>query len=95
MSGGKILMSDLNPLFEKLPDHRGQLILRPSGNLLTVNSISHNRNGQNILFGDGSVNFVKVRRVGIGDDDIFTLWNTPVYKGCEVPSCEADVFLAP
>ena len=95
MSRGKILMSDLNPLFEKLPDHKGQLILRPSGDLLTVNSVGHNRNGQNILFGDGSVKFVKVRRVGIDNDDIFTLWNTPVYKGCEVPSSEADVFLAP
>jgi len=95
MFGGRILMSDLNPLFEKLPDHTGQLILRPTGNLLTINSIGHNRGGQNILFGDGSVNFVKVRRIGIDNDDIFTLWNTPVYKGCEVPSCEADVFLAP
>ncbi len=95
MFGGRILMSDLNPLFEKLPDHNGQLILRPSGNLLTINSIGHNRRGQNVLFGDGSISFVKVRRVGIDGDDIFTLWNTPVYKGCEVPSSEADVFLAP
>ncbi len=95
MFGGKILMSDLNPLFEKLPDHDGQLIIRTNDNLLAINSIGHNRSGQNVLFGDGSVNFVKVRRIGVDGDDIFTLWNTAVYKGCEVPSCEADVFLAP
>ena len=95
MFGGKILMSDSNPLFEKLPDNSNQLTIQLNGNLLTINSIGHNRSGQNVLFGDGSVKFVKVRRIGIDDDDIFTLWNTPVYKGCEVPTCEADVFLAP
>ena len=95
MFGGKILMSDSNPLFEELPDHSRQLILQLNDKLLTINSMGHNRNGQNILFGDGSVKFVNGRRIGIDNDDIFTLWNTPVYKGCEVPTCEADVFLAP
>jgi prepilin-type processing-associated H-X9-DG protein len=95
MLGQKILMSDLNPLFEKLPDFSNPLELRISKDLLTVNSVNHNRRGQNVLFCDGSVKFVKTRRIGIAEDDIFTLQDTNIYKGCEVPSCEADAFLAP
>ena len=95
MLGRRVLMSDLNPLFEKLPDFSDPLELRLSKELLTANSINHNRRGQNVLFCDGSVKFVKTRRIGIAEDDIFTLQDTNVYKGCEVPSREADAFLAP
>ncbi len=95
MLGRKVLMSDLNPLFEKLPAFSDPLELRLSKELLTANSINHNRRGQNVLFCDGSVKFVKTRRIGIAEDDIFTLQDTDVYKGCEVPSREADTFLAP
>ena len=91
----KILMSDLNPLFEKLPNYSAVLNLRMDKVLLTVNSINHNRRGQNVLFGDGQVKFVKIRRIGIAEDDIFTLQNTKIYQGCELPSREADAFLAP
>ena len=95
MLGRRVLMSDLNPLFEKLPDFSDPLDLRLSKDLLTANSINHNRRGQNVLFCDGSVKFVKTRRIGIAEDDIFTLQDTDIYKGCEVPSREADAFLAP
>jgi len=94
--GQKVLISDLNPLFERLPhSYSKPLKLRLSKNLLTLNSINHNRRGQNILFGDGSVKFVKIRRIGIAEDDIFTLQDTQIYEGCEVPSLETDAFLAP
>ena len=77
-----------------------QIMARPlriqlNKDLLHLNSNNHNRRGQNILFCDGSVSFVKTRRIGISEDDIFTLWNTDVYQGVEVPSCETDAFLAP
>lgn len=92
----KILMSDLNPLFEKLPrNYSDSFKLRPNENLLTLNSINHNRRGQNILFGDGGVKFVKMRHIGIAKDDIFTLQDTQIYQGCELPSYETDAFLAP
>jgi prepilin-type processing-associated H-X9-DG protein len=92
----KVLMADWNPLFERLPeDFTEQLQLRLSRELLTLNSNSHNRRGQNVLFGDGSVEFLKTRFIGISDDDIYTLQDTDIYQGCEVPSCEADCFLAP
>jgi len=94
--GRKLLMADLNPLFENLPgDYAGQFRLRLSRELRQINSSNHNHHGQNVLFGDGAVQFEKTRRLGAGADDIFTLQNTPVYSGCEVPSCESDVFLAP
>ena len=87
-------MADLNPLFESLPeDFSKEFILHPNKKLLTVNSINHNRRGQNVLFGDGSVEFLKKRIIGA--DDIFTLQNTNVYYGCELPSCVSDFFLAP
>jgi len=92
----KVLMSDVNPLFERLPQNYSKPFkLQLNKALLTLNSINHNRRGQNVLLGDGSVNFVKMRRIGIAADDIFTLQDTQIYQGCEVPSCETDSFLAP
>ena len=89
-----VIMSDWNPLFEELPDNfEEQLSLRLNKKLLSLNSINHNRRGQNVLFGDGRVEFLKTRF--IGTDDIFTLQDTDVYQGCEAPSCETDFFLAP
>ncbi|MHC4352304.1 MAG: H-X9-DG-CTERM domain-containing protein, partial [Planctomycetota bacterium] len=53
------------------------------------------RRGQNVLLGDGHVEFLRTRYVDVSKDDIFTLQNTDVYQGFEVPSCETDSFLAP
>jgi hypothetical protein len=90
----KVVMADWNPLFEKLPtDYNQPFQLRVTKNLLTLNSINHKRHGQNVLFGDGRVKFIKTRL--IGTDDIFTLQDTDVYHGCEVPSHEGDFFVAP
>ena len=90
----KVIMADWNPLFEKLPDDFSkQLNLRLNKQLLSLNSSNHKRRGQNVLFGDGRVEFMKTRFIGI--DDIFTLRDTDVYQGCELPSCETDFFLAP
>ncbi len=96
MTGRKVLMADMNPLFETLPDdYSSELKLKLDKKLAHLNSINHNRRGQNVLFTDGSVKFIKTRHTDISNDDIFTLRNTEIYKGIEVPSCEADAFLAP
>ncbi len=89
----KVVMADWNPLFEELPDYSQPFHLRLTRSLLTLNSINHRRRGQNILFGGGWVEFMKTRL--IGTDDIFTLQDTDIYQGCEVPSCENDFFVAP
>ncbi len=89
-----VLMADMNPLFEHLPKEFEQFKLQLDERLKKLNSINHNRRGQNILFDDGSAGFVKTRSVD-NDDDIFTLQNTTLYKGNERPDHEADAFLAP
>jgi len=92
----KVLMADLSPLFENLPDDYSKSFkLRLNKVLLTANSINHKRRGQNILFGDGRVEFVKTRHTNLLEDDIFTLRDTDIYQGHEVPSSETDFFLAP
>jgi len=94
-AGQKILISDLNPLFEVLPGPDETLIVRLNKELLNLNSANHNRMGQNVLLDDGSVKFLKTRHFGAAEDDIFTLQNTKVYQGVEVPLYESDTFLAP
>lgn len=90
----KVVMADWNPLFEEMPkDFNTPFRVRLTPRLLTLNSINHKRRGQNVLFGDGRVAYMKTRLIGA--DDIFTLQDTDVYEGCEVPSCETDFFLAP
>jgi len=90
----KVIMSDWNPLFEGLPDDFTEPFqVRLNKKLLELNSINHNRRGQNVLFGDGRVEFLRTRY--IGTDDIFTLQDTDIYQGCELPSRENDFFLAP
>jgi hypothetical protein len=96
MLGRKALVSDMNPLFERLPQNYAEpLVLRLTKELTNANSINHKRRGQNVLFCDGSYSFVKRRGVGIDQDDIFTLRDIRIYQGVEVPSCETDAFLAP
>ena len=90
----KVLMADWNPLFEEIPnDYNKPFHIRLTPKLLTLNSINHKRRGQNVLFGDGRVIYMRTRL--IGTDDIFTLQDTDVYHGYEIPSCETDFFLAP
>ncbi len=92
----RALMSDMNTLFEMLPrDYSTELKVKLTKDLSTRNSINHDRRGQNILFDDGCVDFCKKRCIGITEDDPFTLKNTNIYNGTEIPSCETDSLLAP
>ena len=51
--------------------------------LSTTASMNHNRQGQNVLFSDGQVEFLKTRHIGILQDDIFTVQNIVEYRGNE------------
>jgi len=95
-----VVMADSNPLFEELPkDFSEAFELQIDGKSLALNSSDHsyfgNRRGQNILLGDGHVEFLRTRHFDASKDDIFTLQDTDVYQGWEVPSSETDFFLAP
>ncbi len=95
-SGPKVLMADLSPIFEQLPEnYSGNLCQRLCDKLMRLNSSNHQGRGQNVLFYDGSVKFTRQRGVGLNADDIFTLKDKQIYYGSEVPSCETDTFLAP
>ncbi len=92
----KVLMADLNPLFERLPrDYSNSFKLELSEALKTLNSSNHGRRGQNVLSGDGGVKFLRVRHIGIEQDDIYTLQGIRIYQGIEVPLREADILCAP
>ncbi len=94
--GSKVIMADLNPLFKDLPnDYTAKINIKLNKELLNNNSPNHKLEGQNVLFGDGSVQYIKKRKIGVKQDDIFTLQNTEIYEGNEVPQCSNDYFLAP
>ena len=95
----KVIMADSNPLFEKLPDDFAKsLRLQLSEKMMAINSMNHERQGQNILSCDGSIFFINQRQADNTGDDIYTLKEMKAgceVSGCEQPSCESDAFLAP
>jgi hypothetical protein len=99
-SGRIPLMADANPIFEtclKNKDCLSKTEFEPvtlSERLLRVNSSSHGRKGQNVMFSDGTTNFF-TERIFEQNDDIFTVKNLNVYRGTESPGSETDVFLVP
>ena len=95
-----IIASDLNPVFEKIPCQKSvyhqmnefdKVLLNEQ--LKQMMSANHCGRGQNILYNDGSVEFV-TKRV-IDGDDIFTVHGVDAYTGREIPECDDDTFLAP
>ena len=75
---------------------------------MKANSRNHQNKGQNVLYHDGRVMFMKVRRatfdkngrfIGVGDEDIFALremsCGDEVSEQERFPSCIGDIFFAP
>lgn len=100
-SGGRIggssfvLMSDRNPVFEDISQRGGIGVVRLhiDDKLRKLLSRNHRGKGQNLLFGDGSVQYIRVRIMG--NDDIFTIKGVRDYEGRETPCDDDDTFLAP
>jgi hypothetical protein len=95
----RVLMADRNPLSEGLPSDLSQLCSLPLGEkLMRANSGNHRNRGQNVLLYDGSVEFTRERHTSLSEDDVYVLQGmccgTEV-RGCELPSCDTDIFLAP
>jgi hypothetical protein len=92
------IMSDANPIFEtRLQNPNASTQFEPvklSEKLLTINSINHRGDGQNVMFSDGTAKFL-TERLFDQNDDIFTVKNLDTYRGTETPSEDKDVFLVP
>ena len=96
----KIIASDLNPVFQKIPCQRTfyqsmnefEKVLIDK-QLRQIMSTNHRGSGQNVLYCDGSVKFVRERV--IGGDDIFTVRGVDAYTGRETPDDDDDTFLVP
>jgi hypothetical protein len=94
--GPNVLMADVNPIFEQLPENYSEGFLRAvNRRLMQANSTNHAGRGQNILIDDGSVEFLKTRTWGPKHDDIYMLDGVDKYRGDEMPATRADVFVAP
>jgi prepilin-type processing-associated H-X9-DG protein len=93
--GRQVIIADMSPHFMNISAAEKELNVNLSEALLKLNSPNHGGRGQNALFCDGSVIFVKTRTVDVSLDDIYTIQNTRTYQGIEVPTSEADAFLAP
>ena len=93
----RVIISDLSPVFEEAlrSATNGPMIVNLTEELLRRNSSNHAGRGQNVLFCDGSVKFVKTRHVDVSLDDIFTIQGKHTYQGTEQPTSDADAFLAP
>lgn len=94
-SGGTVLMADLNPIFEGVSasttkEEFEKLSL--SEKLQKAMSTNH-RNGQVVLFYDGSAVYKRIRI--ISGDDIYTTKDKNAYTGCEAPQDIKDIFLVP
>jgi prepilin-type processing-associated H-X9-DG protein len=95
--GRRVIISDLSPVFEealRTPSNE-PLNVNLTDELLRRNSSNHAGRGQNVLFCDGSVKFVRVRHVDVSLDDIFTIQGKHTYQGTELPTSDSDAFLAP
>lgn len=93
--GRQVIMGDMSPIFANVSAAEKELNINLSDALMKKNSPNHGGRGQNVLFCDGSVVFVKGHTVDASLDDIYTIQGKQNYQGIEVPTSEADVFLAP
>jgi len=93
--GRQVIIADMSPIFMNVSAAEKELNVSLSDALMKKNSPNHGGRGQNVLFCDGSVVFVKGHTVDVSMDDIYTIQGKQTYQGVEVPTSEADVFLAP
>ena len=97
----KIIMGDMNPVFRSIPTCGNDLFGKMNEfekvllnqHLRQMCSPNHNCKGQNVLYSDGSVEYVRDRIVN--GDDIFTVRGVEAYTGTETPADDNDVFLVP
>ncbi|MBN1124831.1 MAG: hypothetical protein JXA82_07480 [Sedimentisphaerales bacterium] len=97
---GRILLaSDRNPVFTSIPsdvscfqkDNFSRIVINEI--LQKMLSPNHRNQGQNVLWSDGSVKFLRDRIVD--GDDMFMINGISVYEGTEIPCSQNDIFVVP
>ncbi|MBN1815892.1 MAG: hypothetical protein JW828_00940 [Sedimentisphaerales bacterium] len=99
LRGRVLLASDRNPVFVNIPsdpsrvqgDNFGQIVINEI--LQKMLSPNHRNQGQNVLWSDGSVKFLRDRIVD--GDDMFMINGINVYEGTEIPCSQNDIFVVP
>jgi len=76
---GMAVAADRNPFIgSPAAEAKDLTLFNPDGGRETIkvgNAITHQEDGQNVLFLDGHVGFEKVSFCGINDDNIYTYWD--------------------
>lgn len=80
---GMAILADRNPwITSEAAEHRRYNSFNPYGdreNIKKGNSLSHQEEGQNVLFVDGHVGFEDVSFCGVNKDNIYTYWSVDTY----------------
>ena len=100
LSSRNVIAGDLNPVFQRIRCEKtifqemDEFVkLKLNEQLRQSMSANHRGQGQNLLYGDGSVEYTTSRI--LNDDDIFTVKGVESYTGREAPTLKNDIFLAP
>jgi prepilin-type N-terminal cleavage/methylation domain-containing protein/prepilin-type processing-associated H-X9-DG protein len=90
---GMAVAADRNPFIASPAAEAKELgLFNPDGGREAVkagNAITHQEDGQNVLFLDGHVGFEKVAFCGINDDNIYTFWDGGDIRRGGIPSLAA------
>lgn len=93
LSKSNILAADINPGLAGLDDNVALPTLRSPSRLQTMaNSANHAKDGQNVLYGDGHVDWVTSAFAGPLEDNIYTNRRNETWAG---PVDDLDVMLLP
>jgi len=88
-----VLAADINPGFAGLGDNAALPTIESRGRELRMaNSVNHNKDGQNVLFGDGHVEWTSTAFTGPLDDNIYTNRRGETWAG---PVDDLDAVLLP
>ena len=98
VSGDDVVMADSNPIFRQANQNMNMRSSEGFGRigiteqLAKMMSPNHKGRGQNVLWFDGRIKFIRVRV--INGDDIYLLDGVDEYSCKEIPS-ENDIFMVP
>ncbi|HEV7299453.1 MAG TPA: hypothetical protein VGN72_08835 [Tepidisphaeraceae bacterium] len=88
-----ILAADINPGFAGADDNAALATIESPARIATMaNSANHAKDGQNVLYGDGHVDWVTTAFAGPLEDNIFTNRRNETWSG---PIDDLDVMLLP